>query len=253
MFVSHLLVAAFALCWGPSVAAPMTAPLAMQGVVQDTPAIVEHFPLPTEGLSIPAPQEGGPSLLSLLGDFSRATGQNLHASDETRARLRETSIGLMWGVDVPPSEVYSFVESLLWESGFVLFDERDTVPRMLAIKWLRGGERERVRQGCVTVPAANIEAYKRHPALMIQTVVEVPDVDHQKLSNVLRVLVTDNYTQQVAVVDGSVILVGPGRQVAHMAEMLRSVNGLSSRVKRARERARQELKEKEGKQEQGGD
>jgi hypothetical protein len=223
MFLSHTLLAALALCWS----SPAVAPSFVRATTQAPLASARHFPVPEEGLSIPAPREGGATLLNLLDDFSRVTGQNLHASDETRTRLRETPIGLMRGVEVPATEVYSFVESLLRESDFVLLDKRQAAPRLLAIKWLLSQRRQGVRQGCVTVPVANIEAYKRHPALMIQTVVEVPNIDAQQLSNVLRLMVTDQYTQQVVAMDGTAILMGTGRQVAQWAEMLRSLNELS--------------------------
>jgi hypothetical protein len=183
----------------------------------------DHFPVPKQGLAIPPPAEGGPSLLGVLDDFARVTGQKLQLSEHARERLAKTATGLTTAVEVPPAEVYSVVESLLWQNHFVLIDERGTEPRMLAVKSLESPDRAAVRLGCVTVPAERIALYKRHPALMIQTVIELPGVDVRALANSMRMLFVDADTQQMVPIESSVILVGTGRTVAAMAEMLKAV------------------------------
>lgn len=190
--------------------------------------VEELFPTPEEGLSIASTREGGPNLLNLLGEFSRITGQNLHVSEAARTRLRETPIGLLQNVEVPPREVYSFIEGLLWQSGFVMIDDRLAGPGLLAIKSTYGDERPSVdglRNGCLTVAEQQLDAYKRHPALMIQTVIRMPSMPGGvNFGPALSSMSQHHNIWQIVVSGDTVILRGPARQVVQMAEILRAIN-----------------------------
>lgn len=227
MNVSQLICALALSCWiHPGIPAPPASASAVPAAPTVRTTQADPFPVPPTGLAITVAQEEATTLLDLLLDFARVSGQTLHVSDETRTQLRQTPLGLLTSVEVPPAEVYSFVESLLWQSGFVVIDERAAAPRMLAIKSLHGSERVLVRQGCVTVPASELAAYKRHPALMIQTVVPLSDAHRGDLQGALRMFVVDNHVQRVATAGNGVLLAGTGRQVAQAAEVLRALDAL---------------------------
>lgn len=188
--------------------------------------IVDLFPSPKEGLSIKISAGEPLKLDALLEDFARVTGQNLLIGKDTRAILAASSTGLSRSVEVPAQEVYTFVESLLMHSDFAISPVTDREPRLLAVYSLNGQEAQRRRGDVVYVPSDRIELCSRHPAVLVQTVVDLPNTDVRTLSNSMRTLFTDANTQQIIPVgnSNSLILVGFGSHIASIVRTLLAID-----------------------------
>lgn len=196
-------------------------------------AMAGPFPVPKEGISIKAGTEGEMTLEDLAHEFSRVTGQNLLISRDTRAMLRATSTGLNRSVEVPPQEVYPFVENILIGNDFVLTLRSDREPRLVELSSLNtGSQRGSLRNGAVFVPAKSIAAWSQHPAFLVTTVIDLPHTDVRTLSNSMRTMFTDAQTQQIIPVgnSNSLIIVGFANSVAAMVEMLTFVDDMSRKT-----------------------
>jgi len=187
-----------------------------------------HFPMPRSGLSLNRDGEGDGSqtLAGMLAEFCRVTGQNFSVSEAARQMLQATATGLVQPVDVPPAQVYPFVEALLIDRGFVITELRAQEPRLLALHLTRSNDpsdRSRARERCVLVPAERIAEYADHPALMVRTVIDVSPLDARLVANTLRGVIRDSELQNILPIGGvtSLLVEGPGAWVASVAEMLR--------------------------------
>jgi hypothetical protein len=159
------------------------------------------------------------TLDDLLAEFERIAGQHVVANAHTREALRATNVGLVAGVSVPPDEVYSFVESLLAHHGFFVGRLRSGNPRLLSVRSSSGRGTWPVDEW-MTVPVEEIDDYADHPALLVETVVDVAPMDSRQIVNSLRQLVHGNHQGMVAVSGSSLILRGTGSEVARTASML---------------------------------
>jgi type II secretory pathway component GspD/PulD (secretin) len=229
-----------------SASAAQTAPLALAPGV--SVAATDPFPVPTSGLKIQIAPGEEMSLDKLLDEFSRVTGQNLLVSKDTCPGLRSVPTGLNHSVDVPASEVYSFVENVLAHNQYVLQVLSDHEPRLLAVNNVgpnRGNNRP-LADLAQYVPVKDIGLYARHPAVLVTTMIELPSTDVRTLSNSMRVLLSDASTQQIIAVGNSntLVLGGSGASIANLVTVLRECDESARRA----EEARQKEKERERKE-----
>ena len=190
-------------------------------------AAADLFPEPKSGISIHVTPGEEMKLDALLAEFSKVTGLHLVIAKEDSMIVRATSTGLIGSVDVPASEVYPWVESLLVHNGVVLVPMTDREPRLVAVTTLMNGAQRggSLRNAAIFVPAEEIAAYSRHPAILVTSVINLPSVDVRTLSNSMRTMFTDANTQQIIPVgnSNSLIITGFGSSVASMIEMLRRI------------------------------
>ena len=187
------------------------------------------FPEPKSGISIHLEPGKDMKLDELLAEFSRATGLHLVVNRETAAILKQTPTGLMDSLEIPKSEVYPVVESLLLQNEVVLTALTDREPRLFAVGTLAGNGRGGLlppRSSAVFVPVESIPGYARHPAVLVTTVINLPSTDVRTLSNSIRTMFTDASTQQIIPVgnSNSLIITGFGASIASMVAMLKSVD-----------------------------
>jgi hypothetical protein len=195
-------------------------------------SVSDPFPMPSAGISITIAPREEMKLDKLLDEFARVTGQNLLITRETRAVVQSTPTGLFKTVEVPPQEVYPFVESILVQNDFALFVLSDREPRMLAVWSLTQGQsRASPRNSAVYVPVKDIASYARHPAILVTTMIDLPNTDVRTLSNSMRTMFTDANTQQIIPVgnSNSLIITGFGSSVANLVAMLRDCDEMARR------------------------
>ena len=182
------------------------------------------LPTATRALVLQFEDTEGPSLAEVARELEQVTGLHLVTDDPTRVRLEQTATGLSGSVEVPPQDVYPFAEGLLWAAGFVLrpIHAGDTPLLLLSANGRAGGSSER---SAVFVEASQVRAFAaRHPALVVQTVVDVRPLDARQASTSLRGLASDTNTQAIlAVSESSLILKGTGR---FLLEVLSSLDGV---------------------------
>jgi len=192
-----------------------------------------HFPAPSGAITIAATTaDGGPSMADVLRDFARAAGQNLSISTATRAALEATPAGLIASAEVPAAQVYSFVEGLLVERGFVMSELRDQEPRLLGIY----NQQEGLSAPAQWVPADQLERFRAHPALVVLTVLCLEELDVRQLGNSLRALGGGVGSGVVPIGStNSVLLMGTGRNVADLAQVMLAANEAAGASRKARE------------------
>jgi hypothetical protein len=199
------------------------------GRAGETRAAAGAFPTPKEGLKLTVTADGGPTIEQLVAEYERVTGLHVVASPETRSIMRQSRTGLARDLDVPASRVYEVVESIFAANSYALTQLTREEPRMLAIHSLNTNERNTIRSKSLLIPVAEVEAYARHPALLVHTAVDLPLIDVRTLSNSLRTLLTDTHTEALIPLGNSNQLVVGGYasfvaetvrmlQVAHEAE-----------------------------------
>ena len=192
-----------------------------------------HFPAPSEAITIAATTaDGGPSMADVLRDFARVAGQNLSISPATRTALEATPAGLIAPAEVPAGRVYSFVEGLLVERGFIMSELHDEDPRLLGIY-----DREELFSApALWVPSEELERFRSHPALVVSTVLHLEALDVRQLGNSLRALTADGAGVVPIGNTNSVFMMGTGRNVADLALVMIATNEamLASREARAR-------------------
>lgn len=183
------------------------------------------FPVPSADLEISIGGDATPSLADVLMQFEDICGHNLHISTGTLQELRDVTTGLSRSVTVPRQEVYSYVSALLSSSGFVMAETRAVGPRLLSIWSLNSHERGLVRAQARAVDVDEIARYERHPALLVETVLYVENIDARQVTNSMRVTVTDANIQVITPISAhSLLLTGTGPEVADWIRLIRSAD-----------------------------
>jgi hypothetical protein len=218
-------------------AACLTAPAALSGCL--TPrddGEVGAQAVPAEAAAaVPArrtdglPAARGPLQMPLRGGlalvvrrFGDLTGQHVVMDEATRARLEEADLGVDGGFAVPPADVWTFVENLLFEKRFVIASLAEERTGLLAVYSLDVRRGSQAIGSWITVAPEDIAGWTAHPALLAQTVIEIPN-DVRLAANSLRGLLSDSsYQAALPVGEHGLLLRGTGRQVAQWAEILRS-------------------------------
>ena len=183
------------------------------------------FPAPRAPFTIQAGEASEATLAHLVDEFSRASGVHFVTSRETRQVLAVGRVGLTRPVEVAPERAWELFETLLIDADFVIAPLMRGEPSVFGVYSLNAQTRQGLRNRAVTVDAAEIEAYARHPALLVTTIVDLPNTDVRTLSNSMRTMFTDANTQQIIPVgnSNSLIVTGFGPAVADIVALLRTV------------------------------
>jgi hypothetical protein len=165
-----------------------------------------------------------------LNDFSRVTGQTLIMTRDVLTAVQVSATGLSRSVDVPAQEVYPFVEAVLAQNDFMLVPRSDREPRLLAVENLNTNRRNTIRSEAIFVPADQLAAWSRHPAILVTTVIDLAHTDVRTLANSMRAMFTDQSTQLMVPVgnSNSLMITATGSTVAHLATMLKAVDDASA-------------------------
>jgi hypothetical protein len=203
-------------------------PASRSGSANPTPMIAasDPFPVPKSGMTIPGSDKT--PLMDVVTEFERVTGIRAVIMADTRAMLMKLPTGLTEPLDVPASRVYSTVETMLAESGFVITLLQAEPPILVGIATIvQGG-----RQGKPLTPAnVDLDVAAKHPALLTTLVVTLPHTNVRDLSNSMRQMFQDPQSQQIIPVgnSNSILLTGRGGEVAKIARMLLEVDAAEAR------------------------
>jgi type II secretory pathway component GspD/PulD (secretin) len=189
----------------------------------------ELFPAPSAGISIPDDTK----LEKLVAEFSKVTGITAIFDPETRMLLQKSTTGLNRAVDVPATEVYSFVESVLVQNDLYLTVLHERDPRLFSVH-SRNPSRP-MRETPLLVASKDVASFAQHPAILITTILDLAHTDVRTLANSMRTMFTDANTQQVVPVgnSNSLIVTGLGGNVASIARMLQEADESAKRVEEA--------------------
>jgi hypothetical protein len=198
---------------------------------------------PASGSLHIAAGEGSPTLEQLVNELSRLTGVTTSASEAVRLSLRNQRLALSGEVSIPPGEVYPWVEGLLDQHGFVVAVVSDRPPHLLAIQAKMPLPPDGAPGPFLSIPAERVADLSAHPALLVQTVVELPHLDVRMIGNSLRQLFVGEVSSGMLPVaqSSSMILAGTGRQVSGVYAMLREIDE-KARIASEAEAARKETR-----------
>jgi type II secretory pathway component GspD/PulD (secretin) len=206
-------------CWS---APPSAAAQDRRGPPSAEPA----FPLPRAPFVVPGGEQANTTLAMLVDGFSEATGVHFVTSKEAQQVLQVSRTGLTRTLEVAPDRAWELFETLLIESDFAIAPLMRGEPAVFGLYSLNTQARNSLRDRTVSVAAADVEAYARHPALLVTTVVELPSTDVRTLSNSMRTMFTDANTQQIIPVGttSSLVITGFGSNVASIVRMLKRID-----------------------------
>lgn len=188
-------------------------------------------PAPAQGLAarFPAPdrpwtidvQDGRAKLVDLVKSFEEASGERITFSDAVGKQLAAKRIGLTATTRVAPEQVYSWFESLIANEGYRVAVTAQTGPRVLVL-WSNASFEPSGEKTPLHVEVDELAELDRHPALYVQTVLDVTPLEARTLQNSLRAL-GGRVDNLVGVGESnSVILLGSGAEVAGMVRLLRT-------------------------------
>jgi hypothetical protein len=186
----------------------------------------DPFPVPKEGITIAMEGPGGAKLEKVVKDLERVTGVHVVGDRETQNSLASTTTGLTGPLDVPAAEVWTTIEGLLARNGFALTLIKKDDPKLIGIQSMLVSGRERARNDAIYVPEAELQAWTRHPAFLITTMVDVDQADVRVLSNSMRTMFTDAGMQQMIPLgnSNSMLMIGLASWVASQATMMHELN-----------------------------
>ena len=193
----------------------------------------ELFPEASEDMILAA-GEAPTSMGGLVQEYMRLTGQHIHASTRTREALDAIPTGMLESVAVPKAQVQIVFERLLSQNGFMLLYERGAGSQLLSIVSRQTGEHDAVRSRAYFVPQGELSAWQGHPAVLITTVVHLPNTDTRQLSNAMRTMITDNRFEQIIPAGGerSLLLTGLADWVVARAQTYRAVDDAAAERER---------------------
>lgn len=237
----HAFAAALALAALPFAAAAQSvqvpkdvASLAAHGALTQPARPVDTlFPVATEDLVITWGADGvAPSMLELLGEYGRITGQQVLFDEENRAALGALRVPVDRPTQVPAAHVQNVLEALLVASGCVLTIERADAPRLVQVITMRSVARQLVRGRAQNYPSDRTDLFRAHPAMLFTTVIDVPNSDARVVVNSLRTLITDTTTMNLIPAGNasSIIATGHGPALADLVDQLRQVDQASART-----------------------
>lgn len=178
-------------------------------------------------LVVPGNVEEQPTLLELLRELGKCTGQEILMDNEAEELLSTQHLPLLAGAEVPAAEVYPFVEGILaHHSVYVAPVKSGSVPVLgvypTALLQRSGPSNQRASIAWTVVKAEELSHFEDHPALFIQTVIHLPSMDVRQVATSMRVLFSDPFTGSVVPIgDHSLLVRGSGRTVAQTVEFLR--------------------------------
>ena len=207
---------------GAAPAAPQGAAATGQGIpaIQDTGEFyVLNFDETNEGLT----------LEKFVKICQVATGTNFTYVQETAAALQKTPLRMYGPKRIPKSDFYSFFQIMMILNDFTCTRVGPEHLAVVQIQNIQGNNRAQARQNAIYVTADQLDRYADQPAVLITTVIDLPNTDVRNLSQSMQRLFPDQNTQQLIPVGttNSVVIMGFGSQVASTVKMLRFIDEAS--------------------------
>ncbi len=129
---------------------------------------------------------------------------------------------------MPAAEVYPFVESILAHHDVFISPLKGGEVPLLGVYPLGTPRRGRLTT-FTFVRSEDVAGLMDHPALLVQTVLLLPNTDVRQLSTSFRTLFADQQRQSmVPSGEHSVLIRGAGREVAECVEYLRIIDETSA-------------------------
>lgn len=199
-------------------------------VAQESSRLDALLPPAKHALTLRATPDAAPSLQDVLLQLESATGVHVLAGADERAQLRRASSGLLSDLEVPPSQAWRVVETMLVENGFFVDPSSGAEPVTIALVSTSVPRSGTFKERAVEVDESELAACAHHPAVIFMVVLDLDALDARQLATSLRQLFPDQQTQSILPITGSqLLLVGLGPQLVEMAGAIRTANAMRKR------------------------
>ena len=157
----------------------------------------------------------------VLEEFARLTGVNLVVEGQANAVLETTPVLLGAGGEIPPDEVYAFVEGLLSFNNIVLALFKGGERPLMGVYM----ERNASYAPRLRIAEDQVAAFESHSALLVEVTLTLDSIDVHRLATSMRALLTNTSTQAILPAgEHGMIVRGSGRHVASAAALMLSAN-----------------------------
>ena len=181
---------------------------------------IELFVPPAQGLHV----ESDVHLGALLASYADLMGWRLTASDQVGRALADARCWLDKSLDVPASEVHTFVEGALRPRGFVLRFAHAAEPVVLEVGSLEIPSSLPPPNLAPLVEVKELARWAEHPCFLVQTRLHLPGVDVQGQKDPLRRLFPSFPPEPlVPLAGGQVLLRGYGADLARLVQVFRAL------------------------------
>lgn len=187
------------------------------------------FPPATRAIEVRVSESSTDSLAYLLDQLGASSGVSFTASLQTRQLLEATRTGVGANVSVPADEAWLWVGGLLAHQGLSMGVVSTRAPQLIAI--YAPPNRDPSSRVPFEVAEADFGLLAEHPALLVQTTIELPYTDVRQLSNSMRALNNDQNALSMipAGTTNSMVLMGRAREVVQTTSLLRQIDELAGK------------------------
>jgi general secretion pathway protein D len=170
-------------------------------------------------------QNNGLTLEQFVKSCEQTTGINFVISKQSAQALAQERVRMFGTKRIPKKDFYAFFQIIMFINDFACIEVGPTPLSVVVVQPIGGaGGRPNtsIRQGAVYVPPDDLDQYANQPAILITTVLTLPNLDVRNLSNSLRSMLTDTNTEQMlpAGNSDSLVLTGFGSSVWQKAQLL---------------------------------
>lgn len=189
----------------------------------------ELFPVPATGLHLRGADDPKPSKpRQVLDEFSRCVGVTLHVEHEADRLLAvQEALALNRSVDVPPEEVWSFVEGFVSSLGLAFEFEHWGAPRVLRVVSRSGMEGSTLVDHSLVVDEADLDEWARHPAWLLTLPMRLARARASDVEKDLSDLWSNLEPQRIVDVgEDRLLLIAYGDTLARLARLVRACDVL---------------------------
>jgi general secretion pathway protein D len=215
---------------GPNRPAPAPAP-AGQTPGQPVPRIQED----NESYTLTFDESGGAEAMT-LDQFVKlcqtVTQKNFTYGSDTAAQLQKVPLRMFGSKTIPKQDFYQFFQIMMIINDFVCTKVGPDHLEVILIQGnAPGGRGATTPRQNQYVMEADLDRFADQPAVLITTVVDLPNTNVRDLSNSMRQMFQDPQSQQIIPVgnSNSLIITGFGSNVVSIVRMLKFVDAASGR------------------------
>ena len=139
------------------------------------------------------------SLQEFVKLCQEATSRNFTYAEETTSLLDQRKVRMFGSKRIPKEDFYQFFQFMMFINDFVTVEVGPRHLSVIVIQPLNaaGAQRNQVRQRTLYVLPEELEDYSDQPAVLITTVLHLPNTDVRQLRTTLRPIMADQTTQRL--------------------------------------------------------
>ncbi len=201
------------------------------GGAQDPPPIQEEGEFYILNFSEAEGVDVGMKLEEFVKICQQATGLNFTYTKETRPLLQADTVRMFGTKRIPKDDFYRFFQIMMFINDFATIEVGPDHLKVIVIQSLQqASARSGIQQRALYVLPDDLEQYKDQPAVLVRTVITLPNTDVRQLTTSLRPLLPDQSTGGMlnAGSSNSLILTNFGTTVYHLAQLLYIIDEASA-------------------------